>query len=409
MLSDTIRQLARAHAMVPLGALAYRGRRGTLTLDLELRPILAGYGATLTLSPDDPHEDLFATARPIWLLEPEALLMTGDRTFDESIALRAPPELLGLFDHVHRRAFSLAIGKGDARIDAGRLIASLDRLTPQKTQLLVALGHRLCLGRAAAASCLRLIARSAPHPAVRERALSHSWNDIGDMPDAEPELDAADLRARVGDAQLDPISRITAFAKVMRDLPWSESAGLIAEARDAILALQPESPAPSHRTKSETALEWLLAELTPRFCEEDLDPRAGASLRASLWGLHRHLPKDTSEGLGLRLARLCEHVARPELQPCIPSLLIHPSRAAVRGALRARQARPRCRGPHRPARPRTPGHGHRPRPQARREHPPGRPFARGRLPDELPRAPRPRRGRRPRAEPTRSRRTRVER
>lgn len=335
MLSDTIRQLARAQAMVPLGALAYRGRRGTLTLDLELRPIPAGYGATLTLSPDEPHEDLFATARPLWLLEPEALLVTGDRTFDESIALRAPPALLGLFDHVHRRALVHALGKGAAHIEAGRLIATIDALSTRQLELLVALGHRLCLGRAAAASCLRLIARSDPHPAVREQARSHSWSDMGVMPDREPEPTADELRARVGDAHLDPISRITAFAKVMRDLPWSESAGLIAEARDAILALQPESPDASRRSKPEIALEWLLAELKPRFLEEDLEPRAGAMLLASIWGVRRHLPRDIPEELALRFGRLCERLALPELQPCILALLGHPSREVRLSALSA--------------------------------------------------------------------------
>lgn len=326
MLSDTIRQLARAHGMVPRGALAYRGQRGTLTLDLELQKVPTGYGATLTLSPADPHELLFATPRPTWLLDSEVLLVTGDRAFDEAVALRAPPELFGLFDHVHRRAFVMAIGKGDAIIDAGRLIASLDRLSMQEAQLLVALGHRLCLGREAAANCLRHIAGSDPHPAVRERARSYSRNDAEVLPDGELEPSAAELRARVGDTQLDPISRITAFAKVMRDLPWSESAALIAEARDAILALSPDSPASSHRSKIATALEWLLTELQPRFFDEDLEPHAGAMLLASLWGVRRHLPHDISASFGLLLARLCEHVARPELQPCILSLLKHPSR-----------------------------------------------------------------------------------
>lgn len=334
MLSDTIRQLARAHAMVPLGALAYRGRRGTLTLDLELRPIPAGYGATLTLSPDDPHEDLFATARPIWLLEPEALLMTGDRTFDESIALRAPPELLGLFDHVHRRAFSLVIGKGDARIDAGRLIASLDRLTPQKTQLLVALGHRLCLGRAAAASCLRLIARSDPHPAVRERAAALVSRPGTPADDTIAMPSAAELRARIGDPGLDGVVRIAAFARLMRELPWDEVAQLIVRVRDALLTLRPHEAGPAEQAKADLGLDWLLTELEPRFSDDDLDRGAGAMLLASIWGGRKDLP----EALALRLAHLCERVARPELQPCILALVGHPSREVRLAALSALDA-----------------------------------------------------------------------
>ena len=339
MLSDPIRQLARTLALTPRTALSYEGRQGTLTIHLELHKVPGGFGAKLTLSPQDPHLELFATARPLWLLDPEALLLTGDPSFDAAVALRAPPELLGLFDHVHRRGFAHLLAKGEALVEAGRLIATIDQRTRQELEVLVALGHRLCLGRAAATTCLDLIARTDPHPAVREQAQSLAAKPLATSSatrsDLELEPSSAELRALVGDALLDPITRLTAFAKLMRDLPWADSLPLIAEVRDALLALHPDTSETAHRDKSDLALEWLLTEVEPRFLDEDLDGHAAATLLASVWGARRRLPKDLSAESALRLARLCARVARPELTPCILALLGHPSRQVRFEALRA--------------------------------------------------------------------------
>lgn len=316
---NLLHELVTTLALEPRDALTWAGHADEIEVELALRPRPPAYELSIAMSPRTPHQSLFAVPRALWFGAADKLTPTLDPGFDARVALRCEPRLVALFDHEHRHLLVTLMEHHQVVIDAGRVLLFVE--AAQRT-LHEAFADALAMARHLAAADLALGVRrflADPDPRVRDHLERLAKDDStlyrliaaarADSARERPDLTHSALLAQVRDNALDLPRRSAAFARLLTDFPWTETARALPRLGAFLGMLSAaERGAP---------FVQLMEELGPRWQAPDLDAGAAFAIAQALWSVR---PPWTPR-LGQAFALIIRRLAHPEMVPWIRELL----------------------------------------------------------------------------------------